>query len=115
MGPNFINVDLTSMIVKKSRISRYFIQRLHSAFGKIDKKLLELKLKHVSNSNTNNIFENKIKSPWASDLPMVMEGLALILFPPKPNTTYVKPDKNIMIKRYKEYIDLGFEFNDKIA
>ncbi|UZO22448.1 uncharacterized protein OCT59_014811 [Rhizophagus irregularis] len=61
------------LITRKVPISRYFIQRLLMHFGKYDQKLIELKIEHnVGQLNADRIraFQQKIKSPWTSNLPI---------------------------------------------
>ncbi|CAG8767732.1 12963_t:CDS:1, partial [Cetraspora pellucida] len=42
---------------------------------------------------------------------LVFQGLSLILFPPNPSMQYVKLTKDDIVKKYKIYINLGFELN----
>ncbi|CAG8729695.1 214_t:CDS:2, partial [Cetraspora pellucida] len=42
---------------------------------------------------------------------LIFQGLSLILFPPNPSMQYVKPTKDIVIEKFKIYINLGFELN----
>ncbi|CAG8792686.1 15790_t:CDS:2, partial [Cetraspora pellucida] len=60
-------------------------------------------------------FWNDIGYDYKDFTNLTFQGLACILFSPRPNTTYIKSDKNIIIKRYKKYINLGFKFNKKIV
>ncbi|CAG8792685.1 15789_t:CDS:1 [Cetraspora pellucida] len=53
------------MIIEKSGISRYFIQRLAIGFGEFDKEFINIKIKH------NNLPSNVIAiKSWASNLPL---------------------------------------------
>jgi len=74
LGPTFIDIPVCqTLITRKVPISRYFIQRLLMHFGKYDQKLIELKIEHnVGQLDADRIraFQQKIKSPWASNLPI---------------------------------------------
>ncbi|CAG8746466.1 16454_t:CDS:1, partial [Acaulospora colombiana] len=74
LGPNFINVQVVKLILANGGIlSRYFVQRLLMHFGRYDSKLIELKIQHnVGQIDPDRIrsFQEKIKSPWASNLPV---------------------------------------------
>ena len=76
LGPTFIDTPVCqSLIARKAIISRYFIQRLLMHFGKYDQKLIELKIEHnVGQLDADRIraFQQKIKSPWASNLPITV-------------------------------------------
>ena len=72
LGPTFIDITVCdTLIARKVIISRYFVQRLLMHFGKYDQKLIELKIEHnVGQLDVDRIhaFQQKIKSPWASNL-----------------------------------------------
>jgi hypothetical protein len=74
LGPTFIDIPVCqTLITRKVIISRYFVQRLLMHFGKYDQKLIELKIEHnVGQLDADRIraFQQKIKSPWASNLPI---------------------------------------------
>ena len=74
LGPTFIDIPVCqTLIARKVILSRYFIQRLLMHFGKYDQKLIELKIEHnVGQLDADRIraFQQKIKSPWASNLPI---------------------------------------------
>src|SRR5437763_924914 len=74
LGPTFIDIPVCqTLITRKVIISRYFVQRLLMHFGKYDQKLIELKIEHnVGQLDADRIraFQLKIKSPWASNLPI---------------------------------------------
>src|SRR4051794_27601540 len=76
LGPTFIDIPVCqTLIARKVIISRYFVQRLLMHFGKYDQKLIELKIEHnVGQLDADRIraFQQKIKSPWASNLPISM-------------------------------------------
>src|ERR1043166_5354543 len=68
LGPTFIDIPVCQTL-----IARNFIQRLLMHFGKYDQKLIELKIEHnVGQLDADRIraFQQKIKSPWASNLPI---------------------------------------------
>ncbi|CAG8632841.1 4932_t:CDS:1 [Paraglomus brasilianum] len=72
MGEPFINVDVVEcLFAQKAHLSRYFIQRLMLGFGKYDSRLIDLKLAHTRrplDPVRNKLIQNKIRSPWASNL-----------------------------------------------
>ncbi|CAG8475451.1 8400_t:CDS:1 [Paraglomus brasilianum] len=72
MGEPFINVDVIEcLFAQKAHLSRYFIQRLMLGFGKHDSRLIDLKLTHnirPLDPEQKKSIQNKIRSPWASDL-----------------------------------------------
>jgi hypothetical protein len=74
LGPTFIDIPVCQALISmKVPISQYFIQRLLMHFGKYDQKLIELKIEHnVGQLDFDRIraFQQKIKSPWASNLPI---------------------------------------------
>src|SRR2546425_972718 len=74
LGPTFIDIPVCqTLITRKVIISRYFAQRLLMHFGKYDQKLIKLKIEHnLGQLNADRIraFQQKIKSPWASNLPI---------------------------------------------
>ena len=74
LGPTFIDIPVCqTLITREVPISRYFIQRLLMHFGKYDQNLIELKIEHnVGQLDADRIraFQQKIKSPWASNLPI---------------------------------------------
>ncbi|CAG8680713.1 12840_t:CDS:2, partial [Cetraspora pellucida] len=94
LGPNFIDIDFTKIIIKETGISRYFIQRLSLTIGTINPVLLEHKCKHRSVPTNLPSPNNKFKK-WGSDLPLqnnigydckdisdlVFQGLALVIIP----------------------------------
>jgi hypothetical protein len=45
---------------------------------------------------------------------LVMQGALLILFPPTPPTNWICPNVDIVVKRLKQLIDLGFQLNDVV-
>jgi hypothetical protein len=73
LGPTFIDIPVCqTLITMKVPISRYFIQRLLMHFGKYDQKLVEFKIEYnVGHLDVDRIraIQQKIKSPWASNLP----------------------------------------------
>src|SRR5207248_9074567 len=72
----FIEIPVCqTLITRKVIISRYFMQRLLMHFGKYDQKLIELKIEHnvgQLDADRNRAFQQKIKSPWASNLPITV-------------------------------------------
>ena len=65
LGPTFIDLLVCQTLIKREvHISRYFIQRLLKNFGKPDQKLIELRIKN----NVDTAFQQRNKSPWASNL-----------------------------------------------
>src|SRR2546421_279944 len=76
LGPTFTDILVyQALIAKKVITSRYFLQRLLTHFGKYDQKLIELKIEHnVGQLDADRIraFQQKIKSPWASNLPITV-------------------------------------------
>ena len=75
LGPTFIDISVCqTLIARKVMISRYFVQRLLMHFGKYDQKLIELKIEHnvgQLDADRIRVFQQKIKSPWASNLPPI--------------------------------------------
>ncbi|GBC43975.1 uncharacterized protein OCT59_014803 [Rhizophagus irregularis] len=76
LGPTFLDIPVCkTLITRKVPISRYFIKILLMHFGKYDQKLIELKIEHnVGQLDADRIraFQQKIKSPWASNLPIIV-------------------------------------------
>ena len=76
LGPTFIDITVCQILItRKVIISRYFVQRLLMHFGKYDQKLIKLKIEHyVGQLDADRIraFQQKIKSPWASNLPITV-------------------------------------------
>lgn len=74
LGPTFIDIPVCqTLIAINITLSRYFIQMLLMHFGAYDQKLIELKIEHnVRQLDADRIraFQQKIKSPWASNLPI---------------------------------------------
>ncbi|CAG8603188.1 5982_t:CDS:1 [Funneliformis mosseae] len=72
LGPSFLTIPVCqNLLTRKVIISRYFVQRLLMHFGKYDQKLIDLKIEHnVNQLEADRIcaFQQKIKSPWASNL-----------------------------------------------
>ncbi|RIA96687.1 hypothetical protein C1645_358182 [Glomus cerebriforme] len=74
LGNSFITNDvIQALFARDAVISRYFLQRLLMHFGPYDEKLIDLKIEH----NVNQIdleriraFQKKLRSPWASNLPL---------------------------------------------
>ncbi|GBC43963.2 hypothetical protein GLOIN_2v1490054 [Rhizophagus irregularis DAOM 181602=DAOM 197198] len=144
LGPTFIDIPVCkTLITRKVPISRYFIQRLLMHFGKYDQKLIELKIEHnVGQLDADRIraFQQKIKSPWASNLPyspkayqldlnsdpypskdgfennrrLTSLGALLILFSPTPASDWSCPSIEMVISRLVELINLGFSLKDNV-
>ena len=76
LGPTFIDIPVCQILIaRKVKISRYFIQRLLMHFEKYGQKLIELKIEHnVGQLDADRIraFQQKIKPPWASNLPIMV-------------------------------------------
>src|SRR3989440_5920193 len=76
LGPTFIDIPVCqTLITRKVIISRYFVQRLLMHFGKYDQKLIELRIEsNVGQLDIDRIraFQQKVKSPWASNLPITV-------------------------------------------
>ncbi|CAG8501817.1 6594_t:CDS:2, partial [Cetraspora pellucida] len=90
LGPSFITVSVVQSILAKGGIfSRYFVQRLCMHFGRYDNKLIEFKIKHMSQADAERIqrLQQQNNVPWGSDLPIPVNG------------------------RLSEFIELGFKLS----
>ncbi|RIA96691.1 hypothetical protein C1645_358234 [Glomus cerebriforme] len=76
LGNNFITVEVVqALLAKDATMSRYFIQRLLMHSSAYDEKLIELTNEHnVIQADFERIraFQKKLRSPWASNLPMTI-------------------------------------------
>jgi hypothetical protein len=71
LGGGFITEDVVqALLARNAIISRYFIQRLLMHFGKYDERLIEFEIQHNVNINRIRAFQEKLHSPWASNLPL---------------------------------------------
>jgi hypothetical protein len=69
LGPTFIDIPLCqTLIARKVITSRYFIQRLLMHFERYDQKLIELKIEHNVGLDAIQNFQQKRKTPLASNL-----------------------------------------------
>ncbi|CAG8663982.1 14679_t:CDS:1 [Funneliformis mosseae] len=72
LGPSFLDTAVCqNLLTRKVIISRYFVQRLLMHYGKYDRQLIDLKIEHnVNQLDADRVFafQQKIKSPWASNL-----------------------------------------------
>ncbi|RIB08413.1 hypothetical protein C2G38_2211725 [Gigaspora rosea] len=75
LGPSFINMFVVQSILAKGGLfSRYFAQRLCMHFGRYDNKLIELKIRHMGQVDSERIqrLQQKNNLPWASNLPITV-------------------------------------------